>query len=440
MVNRVPRIRALVLAAAALLVLLGRGPGEGARAGAPSYRQIDAAAEAYLHYSLGRLMEVRGLLKDALVQFRRAASLDPGHCEVEVAIGRTLLAAGRPAAGRSAMARALEICPDDLEAVAGLATAHMVLDDAAAAARVLDAPARRPSAPEELVVLLAQALLADARVHEAADLYAARAARDTLSPRIAFLHAQTLLALDRPDDALGELGRSRRLDPTNRTVTAALGRLMIARERQREGVVILEELLSESPGFEPEYVALARGYSELGEHDSAIAAIEKALAEFGETPSLLGALGSVRFGAGDTDGALAAYEGVLEIAPESVHALNFLAYTLADEDLDPARAVGYAEQAVELDPENGFVRDTLGWAYYKLGRFAEAREEIETAIELGGAEAVIYEHLGDVLRELGLIEDALSAWSRALELEPGRPTVLERMEAAGEEGRPGEKR
>jgi tetratricopeptide (TPR) repeat protein len=121
-----------------------------------------------------------------------------------------------------------------------------------------------------------------------------------------------------------------------------------------------------------------------------------------------------------------------------VQALNFLAYTLADEDLDPARALGYAERAVALDPKNGFVRDTLGWTYYRLGRFEEAREEIETAIELGGGEPVVYEHLGDALHALGLTDQALSAWSRALELEPGRESSIERIDATRDPRPPAE--
>jgi tetratricopeptide (TPR) repeat protein len=416
----------------ALLTLAG--PGFGQDHEVPTYRLIDTVAEAYLHYSLGRLMEVRGLLSDALVQFRRADSIDPGHCEVEIAIGRVLLALGESRDARDKTADALESCPDEPEALSVFATASMLLGEPSEAARVLDGPARRPEAPEELVVILAQSLVAQGRTDEAIELYGARASTDSLSARIAYLRAQALLSDDHLDEALDELARARRLDPANRAVQASLGRLLVASGRQREGVEVLEELLSEAPGLEGEYVALARGYSVLEEHGRAVAALEEGIEVLGRTPSLMSALGSVRFDTGDVEGAIEAYERVLELEPDSVQALNFIAYTLADEDLDPGRALGYAERAVELAPDNGYVRDTLGWTYFKLGRFDEARDALEAAIELGGRESVVFEHLGDALEALGLVDEAVGAWSRALEIEPGRQSSIERIEAAAAAG------
>jgi tetratricopeptide (TPR) repeat protein len=430
------RIIATIAACALLTVGVVR-PVQAEGDPAPTFRRIDAAAEAYLHYSLGRLMEVRGLLRDALVQFRRAESHDPGHCEIQVAIGRVLLAMGETGNARSAMEEALSLCPDELQALSIYATASMMLGEPGEASRVLGEAARRPDAPEELVVLLAQALVSDGRIDEANELYRVRALGDSLSPRIAYLHAQALLSVDRVDEAIEELARARRLDPENRAVQASLGRLLVASGRSADGVQLLEELLSGSHGLEGEYVALARGYANLDEPGRAIEAVESAIGLLGETPSLLGALGAARFQAGDVDGALDAYERVLEVEPDSVRALNFIAYTLADEDIDPARALGYAERAVELDPENGFVRDTLGWTYYKLGRLDEAREALEAAIELGGTDSVIFEHLGDTLLALGLIDEAVTAWGRALEIEPDRESAIERIESARGHAAPG---
>lgn len=426
------RKSSVTVVAAALAMILVTVPADARAERQSSYRRIDVAGEAYLYYSLGRLMEVQGLLEDALVQFRRAESLDPGHCEIEVAIGRVLLATGESDGAREKTRQALAQCPDDAQAAAVYATASILLGEPDEAVRALDERARRPDAPEELVVLLAQALQAEGRTGEAGELYARRAAADSLSGRIAYLRAQALLAEDRLDEAVAELSRAERLDPENRAVEAALGRLLVADGRTEEGVEVLERLLDRGPGLEAEYVALARGYSDLARSDRAIEAVVTGIEAIGETPGLLSALGSLRFQAGDVEGALRAYERVLEISPDSVQALNFIAYTLADEDIDPSRALPYAERAVELDPENGFVRDTLGWTYFKLKRFDDARETLEDAIRLGGAESIVYEHLGDALQAVGLVHEAISAWSRALELEPGRESSIERIEAARE--------
>ena len=64
-------------------------------AGAQRGQDPHANSQAYLHYTLGRLMEVSGAHSDALVQYRRAEALDPDHCEVSNAVARTLYALGR---------------------------------------------------------------------------------------------------------------------------------------------------------------------------------------------------------------------------------------------------------------------------------------------------------------------------------------------------------
>ena len=85
-------------------------------------------------------------------------------------------------------------------------------------------------------------------------------------------------------------------------------------------------------------------------------------------------------------------------------------------------------KAAELVPLNPRVRDTLGWTYFGLGRDLDAIRELEAAVDLGGSEALIHEHLGDAYFRIGRTADAAAAWLRALELEPLRTSTLERME------------
>ena len=400
---------------------------------APGETSLRPNAEAYFYYSLGRLMEVSGAPNDALVQYRRADSLDPDHCELEVAVARTLYALGNlePAAEKSASA--LELCPDNLEARAIRAEIFLVNGEAGETERLLRDVAADPSAPREFAVLYGQALLSQGRIGEGASYLRARVQVDSLDPDVSSLYGRALLMLDDPDAAVVELTRANRLDPNNRVVAGMLSRLLIALERPEEGVPLLERIVVRHEAVEPELVSLAAGYSMMGEHELARAALDTASARFGDTPAVLRARGATYYGEGDLDRAIEAYERLLEVETDSVTALNFIAYTLADEDRDLDHAIGYAVRAVELEPDNPLLRDTLGWVHYRLGRMEEARRELDLAIELGGDNPIILEHLGDVLLELGDPDAAIAVWTKALEISPGRTSTIDRIETAGGE-------
>ncbi len=412
-----------------ILVVSVAAPGSSAAGVASVYERVNKTADAYLHYSLARLMETSGLLSEALVQYRRTRGLDPGHCEVDTAIARVLLAMGRVEEARELAETALARCEGN-EAIALAGAAMMAAGDAASAEDVLREPAEAGEGPMEIVGLLGQALMAQGRLDEALELWRRSAESDSLDPRASYLYARALLAFDRPEDAASELRRANRLDPDNQVVRFMLGRLLLALGDAPGAVTVLEPFVTAAGAREAEHLALARAHALLGNLDRARNVVESALEKYGETAELLTMLGSIQFDGGEIDGALASYERVLELAPDSVQALNFVAYTLADLELDAERSVTLAERAAELAPNSGLVRDTLGWAYFRAGRFAEAVAEIEHAIGLGENDPVIHEHLGDALEALGRSADAIEAWRRALELEPGRTSSAARIEAA----------
>ena len=105
---------------------------------------------------------------------------------------------------------------------------------------------------------------------------------------------------------------------------------------------------------------------------------------------------------------------VLELNPDHAAALNFIGYSWAEANLNLEKALAYILRAIELNPENGFIHDSLGWVYYRLGEFDKAIAALKKALALAPEDAPIYEHLGDVYQEGGQVQDALKAYSDAL--------------------------
>jgi len=121
----------------------------------------------------------------------------------------------------------------------------------------------------------------------------------------------------------------------------------------------------------------------------------------------------------------------LELMPESLGreralVLNYLGYSLVDQHLKLDEALGMLRRAVELRPRDGYITDSLGWAYYRLGRYDEALREMERATELRPADPVINDHLGDVYWKVGRQLEARFQWNAARDLKP-EPEDLEKI-------------
>lgn len=128
------------------------------------------------------------------------------------------------------------------------------------------------------------------------------------------------------------------------------------------------------------------------------------------------------------------FRKALELFPDQPLVLNYLGYTWVDKGLNLDEAVEMIAKAVEQRPEEGFILDSLGWAYYKLGRFSEAVIELEKAAEKMPADPLVHDHLGDAYWRVGRTLEAQFQWSHARDLEPEKPEDLERILAKLKDG------
>ena len=121
-----------------------------------------------------------------------------------------------------------------------------------------------------------------------------------------------------------------------------------------------------------------------------------------DEPGILLDLGGCRERAGDIDGAVAAGRDALKLAPDWPQALNYLGYVLADHQRELGEARTLIERAIARDPDNGAFVDSFGWVLFRQGHHAEARVQLERAVQLTNGDPVVREHLGDVYRALQL--------------------------------------
>ncbi len=121
---------------------------------------------------------------------------------------------------------------------------------------------------------------------------------------------------------------------------------------------------------------------------------------------------------------------ILETEPDNAQVLNALGYTLADRTQRYEEALQYIEKALELQPNDAAVMDSMGWVKYRLGDYEASVAYLRKAIELAG-DPEIAAHLGEVLWVMGKQSDALKVWEEALKQDPNHEVLLKTMKRFG---------
>jgi tetratricopeptide (TPR) repeat protein len=125
----------------------------------------------------------------------------------------------------------------------------------------------------------------------------------------------------------------------------------------------------------------------------------------------------------------------LDLFPDQPHVLNYLGYSWIDQGFNLDEGMRMIKRAVEQRADDGYIVDSLGWAYYRLGNMEEAVKQLERAIELKPEDPTINDHLGDAYWRVGRVLEARFQWSHARDLKP-EPEDLVKIEAKLKSGLP----
>jgi tetratricopeptide (TPR) repeat protein len=92
--------------------------------------------------------------------------------------------------------------------------------------------------------------------------------------------------------------------------------------------------------------------------------------------------------------------GIIEKDPKNAHAWNFLGYSMLERGNEIDKAYEYIQNALKLSPDDGYIRDSLGWYYFKKGDFKKALSELQLAHKKVPDDVEILKHLAIVHVEM----------------------------------------
>lgn len=153
-------------------------------------------------------------------------------------------------------------------------------------------------------------------------------------------------------------------------------------------------------------------------YDNALKAYNRAAGKIGkEIPEeywyLLYARGMVYEREGDWNKAEADLKAALVYRPDHPYLLNYLGYAWADQGIHLKESLNLLERASSLRPDDGFIKDSLGWVMYMMGKYDDAVPHLEKAVELMPYDPTLNDHLGDAYWQVGRRLEARFQWERA---------------------------
>jgi tetratricopeptide (TPR) repeat protein len=211
------------------------------------------------------------------------------------------------------------------------------------------------------------------------------------------------------------------------------GWMMAAVARDKQGKSDLAERhLRHATEIAPDtlevWYALGRFYQDHKRDAEAESTYARGVDRFPQENGLWFDLAVVRERQGNLTGAETAVQDVLRREPNNPSALNFLGYMWADHGLHLDEAVEMVQRALTAEPDNGAYLDSLGWAYFRMGRTDEARPLLERAVALTRGDPVVREHLGDVYKSLKLNGLARDQYRLALASDSGNPRLRGKLQ------------
>lgn len=314
-----------------------------------------------------------------------------------VRLGRALLRTGRAKEAAEILSRGVADEPDNEEAVLALQDAIQSVSDEDAATAIESLKQAFYAAPgnASLAEVLANAQIRGGKIEDAAKTIKEARAKVPESDSLVRLEANVLNQLGKVDEAVGLL-RSRIV---NKTKQISVPQSLVA------------DFLA--------HLTISDLYVQAGRGQDAVGAARQALdlAQNDDMTKIgLLTLASAQNAAGNFRESEITLREILKKEPENPTALNNLGYFLVERGERLPEALNLIKRAVAVEPANSSFLDSLGWTYFRLNQLDEAEKHLTEAARRNPNSATIQEHLGDLYEKQGKIEQAKTAWRKAMTL------------------------
>jgi Flp pilus assembly protein TadD len=222
-----------------------------------------------------------------------------------------------------------------------------------------------------------------------------------------------------------------------------IGLDLAAQEKYDEAIAHLRKLVDAHPDDIEAYAALGDGLRASKKFAEAAVAYGKAI-ELSGAPTKTSWLlyydrGICLERAKQWPRAEADLRQALTLSPDQPLVLNYLGYSWVDQGINIDEAFMMLRRAVDLRPKDGYIVDSLGWAFYRMARYDDAVRTLEKAIELKPNDPTINDHLGDAYWHVGRKLEATFQWAHARDMKPDPedlPGILKKIQTGMLEEKP----
>lgn len=230
------------------------------------------------------------------------------------------------------------------------------------------------------------------------------------------------------EEAVKVMEEAIELFPDDFTINLIYGLSLAQMDKHLEAKPFLKKSVELNPDDVNSLSSYAYTLSKLNENELAVSYLSQALKIKPDDVNLLGTLGLIYDAMEKWAECDSVYERALQLDSLNSVVNNNYAYSLSERGERLDEALRMVNISLEADPENPSYLDTIGWIYYKLGNYLEAKNYLEKAIEIGGERSVMLDHLGDVMFKLGDINRAKALWQKALELDSNNLTIKSKID------------
>ena len=230
------------------------------------------------------------------------------------------------------------------------------------------------------------------------------------------------------DDAIKVMNEAIRSFPEDFTINFILG-LSYSQNNDNENA---KPYLKKAAELNPESPDALSAYgfmlNQMKQEDEALKYLNKALALEPKNVNILGTLGLIYDNQKKYDLCDSIYTAALKIDSLNPVVNNNYAYALSERGIKLNEALKMVQIAIKADSNNTSYLDTIGWIYYKMGKYELAKENAEKANKLSTGNAVILEHLGDIVFKIGEKDYAKELWEKAFKIDTTNSSLKQKID------------